>query len=450
MGESRQPERIEIELTSNRVAHGWERPSDAADDSQSAGDHPGSVVVHSVGIDQRRIWGTVAIAVAALALGWLLGRSGGSNDESSVDTSATTSLATSTTQQVDDVIAGVEPVVTVPPAAPVVVPETAPRAFYETTVEQVKVHESVAGLPIEIVALGSGRRVISLDLETGALDTRVIDSQPFGPPTLFVGEGWLLLPSWDDDLASTLIPDDAAPESVELGPAWRLLTAPESGVIWRADAELFSDVIGVAEQIGLDGARLGVSVELPSAPLVADPAGGLVVQVPGGVFQVEPEGATRITPGRLVAIGADHALSHECDDQLICDYGIVDRATGMRSALLLGEALGEQPFLGTTWTPTSGSAFSPDGASVAVEWIGTVNGFRAALVVLDLETGAVTEVAATIGAVPYAWSPDGRVLFYVHGGSLKALDIDTGEANSVVRGLVAVETFALRPLSAAG
>jgi hypothetical protein len=194
----------------------------------------------------------------------------------------------------------------------------------------------------------------------------------------------------------------------------------------------------------------GQAIELPTAPLLADPAGGLVVQVPGGVFQVVPDQATRITPGRLVALGPDRALTNECDEQLVCDYGVVDRSTGTRVPLPLDPALGEQPYLETTWTATSGSAFSADGRAVAFEWIDPARGFGRWFVVLDLETGAFVEVGRSQEAVPYAWAPDGRVLLYVYGGRLMALDLDTGVANSIVSDLVAVETFALRQRAAGG
>ena len=79
----------------------------------------------------------------------------------------------------------------------------------------------------------------------------------------------------------------------------------------------------------------------------SDPAGGGVVQVSGGVFQVEADGPTRITRGTLVAIGADRALVHECDEDLTCDYFLVDRSNSSRTPLVLSESLGEQPVLFT-------------------------------------------------------------------------------------------------------
>ena len=401
----------------------------------------------------------VAVALAALALGWMLGRSGDSNDDSADESQVTASDSAETTAAADDAIAGVEPVVSAPvpapatspassPAtAPAVTAATAPRPIGESTAELVALAVSVKGMPTEIVALGGGRRIITLDLSIGSLETRVIDSQPFGPPTLFVGEDSVLLPSWDEDLASTLLRDGADPESVDVGPAPRLLSVQGSGVLWRSDLAPVGFEAARSEPVSLDGTTLGGALELPAFPGLADPAGGVVVAASGAVFQVTPDGVAEITPGRLVAIGPDHAIGHECDDALVCRYVFIDRATGSRSPLPLGPALGEQPFFDTGWGPISVSAFSSDGAFVALEWAGVETDFQRTLVVLDVKSGAVIELGADPDSVQYAWSSDRRVLFYLLGGRLSVLDVTTGESDLVTDDLFGVETFALRPLA---
>lgn len=456
MGESSAPNRIEIELTSNSGGTPWERPPSTVEGDPDRGStawRSEAVVSHSVGREPTRIWGPVIVAIVALALGWVLGRSGASGDASPTPAVASSSTSVAPPRSVAEPIAPVDPVVADPAGGvdvnpPVAGTEPPPDTTPEVTVEQVTVAESLVGMQVELVALGGGRRLLTLDLRTGLLETRVTASQPFGPATLFVDTDVVLLPSWDEDLASTLIPTRGAPVEVELGLAYQLRTASELGVIWRSDPELFDDKAGMVEQIGLDGSSLGVSVELPSAPLTADPAGGLVVAVPGAVFQVTPDGATPITTGRLVAIGRDLAIGYECDGPSSCDYVIIDRATGERSVLVPDPALGAEALLETTWTATSGSAFSADGRAVVVESVDPDRGGRRVTVVIDLETGIATEVAASPGPLPLAWAPDRRVLLYVLGGQLAAFDVENAVSNPVAGGLAGVEAFALRPIAA--
>ena len=456
MGESSAPNRIEIELTSNGGGTPWERPPSTADGDPDRGStawRSEAMVSHGVGREPTRIWAPVIVAIVALALGWVLGRSGASGDVSSTPAVASSTTSLAPRRSVAEPIAPVDPVVENQAGGVEANPQVAgteppPDTTPEMTVEQVAVAESLVGMQVELVALGGGRRLLTLDLRTGLLETRVTASQPFGPATLFVDADAVLLPSWDEDLASTLIPAGGAPVEVELGLAYQLRTASEPGVIWRSDPQLFDDKVGMVEQIGLDGSPLGVSIELPSAPLTADPAGGLVVAVPGAVFQVTPDGATPITTGRLVAIGRDLAIGYECDGPSSCDYVIIDRATGERSVLVPDPALGAEALLETTWTATSGSAFSADGRAVVVESVDPDRGGRRATVVIDLETGTATEVAASPDPLPLAWAPDRQVLLYVRGGQLAAFDAATGESNPVARGLTAIEAFALRLIAA--
>lgn len=462
MAESGGSNRFDVELTSNDGAPEWARPEAGEGDSEggSGGSAPAQVLESSpVGQapspEWRRVLGVGAVAVAALALGWMLGRSEDSNDISADEPKVTTNDSADTIAPASDVIAAVEPVVSSPassPAsspgtAPAVTPTTMPRSIGESTTELVALAVSVKGMPTEIVALAGGRRIITLDLSIGSLETRVIDSQPFGPPTLFVGEDLVLLPSWDEDLPSTLLRDGADPESVDVGPAPRLLSAQGSGVLWRSDLAPVGFGAARSEPVSLDGTPLGEALELPAFPGLADPAGGVVVAASGAVFQVTPGGVAEITPGRLVAIGPDHAIGHECDDVLVCRYVFIERATGSRSALPLGPALGEQPFFDTGWGPVSVSAFSSDGAFVALEWAGVETEFQRTLVVLDVRSGAIIELGADPDSVQYTWSSDRRVLFYLLGGRLSVLDVATGESDLVTDDLFGVETFALRPLT---
>lgn len=450
MGKSRQPERIEIELTSSDGGPAWARRDGAAvgDDGVAATDVAESNPVgHDAALGRGRIWGMALLAVAALTLGWMLGSAG--TDDASADVAPLVSgRSTATTAPASEVISPVEPsepTGSTPASAPT--PSATPDPVGETTTEQVALPVSVQGMPAEIVALGSGREIIRLDLSTGTLETMVNDSPPFGPPTLFVDDDSVLLPSWDEDLLSTLVTDGADPERVDVGPAGQLLSAQLSGVLWRSDFASVGFEAARSEAIGLAGKSLGEPLELPVFPFAADPAGGVVIAAPGGAFQVTIEGPTRITPGRLAAIGPDHAIGHECDESLVCRYVFIERATGSRSPLPLEAALGEQPFFDTTWGPVSVSAFPPNGAFVVLEWVGVETSFRRTLLVLDVRSGAAVELGVDPGSAQSAWSADGRVLFYLLGGRLSALDVITGESDLVSDALFGIETFAVRPLS---
>lgn len=457
MSESRHPHRIEIELTSHESAPEWARTpnADGGEAGKAERAERGSVVkAHAVGVGgtSGRVWGSVAVALAALALGWLLGRSSGSSDDPTVGTASTTIASAMTAEPPDVMIAAVDPTIASSPTAPIVETEMDPPTSETASIEQVEVHQSIAGAPVEIVALGTGRRVITLDLATGTLVTRAVDSQPFGPPTLFVGPGLILLPSFDADAPSTLLRVGSDPERVDVGTARELVGVPGSDTLWRLTAlQSGPDVDPAgrvrAEQITFDGNSLGVVVELPVAPLGADPRGGLLVQVPGGAYAVRVDGASQITSGRLVAIGADLALGYECDSGLVCGYVLIDRTTAARTAVSLDPALGDPAPIQLPWAAALGSGFSPDGTSVVVETTRVGDGTATKLLVLDLESGLATEVSPITGT-QYAWSPDGRALFHMYGGRLMVFDLESGESNPVVSDFLAIETFAVRPPAA--
>ncbi len=117
--------------------------------------------------------------------------------------------------------------------------------------------------------------------------------------------------------------------------------------------------------------------------------------------------------------------------------------------LTIDPMLGAEVLLETTWTPGSSSAFSSDGRAVVVESVDPDQGLRRSTVVIDLDTGIATELAASPDPLPLVWAPDRRVLFYVYGGRLAAFDATTGLSDTVAAGLEGIEAFAIRPSTSA-
>lgn len=454
--ESAEPIEIELTFGDDRPGHGGPAPRSAggddvwrpgglepvAGDDTSGASRAVSGDTGPPGADPLQVWVVVGIALMALVLGWMLGRSGGTETVS--PTPATTAPAATVpvaTADVLDPIAPIDGVTTTSPGSDAAATTT---SVDPVTVEIAAVDPIVARSPSQIVAIGSGRRLLTLDLPTGLLTTRVVDSQPFGPAAVFAGPGWELLPSWDPDLPATLVIDGTERHVDGLGSVAGLRWSAGADTLWRSDDDLFAGRAGLAEEVAVDGTPTGVSVALPVVPRMADPAGGLVVEVAGGAYRVAPDAIEPISPGRLIALSADRALVEECDAGLVCGYAWVDRRDGARTPLTIVAPAGVGGYLVPPVGDLAAAAFSPDGSAVVGYLADGPDTELRSLGVIDVATGAYHELVTTLETVPFAWAPDGQVLFYLEGGRLLAYDRSSSSVRVVAARLSALEAFAVR------
>jgi hypothetical protein len=389
------------------------------------------------------------VAAAALLVGAALGWAGrGSSSDDAVPPATTrTTVARPTETTIGDVLPEPEappttrfrPIIAAPPT-------TTSGASEMVAVSSVEIPDRLADVAAELVVTVRRATLFTLDLPTATLSERDVDRQPFGPPTLYAGDGWVLLPSWDDELPSTLIRDDEPPVGVDLGTAWELVGVAGSDTFWRVDKGLTTGRRGSVALIDVAGSPLGPVVELSQFPLLGDPGGGVFVEVAGDTFQVTPDGADRLTTGELLGASAAHAVVHECDDTLACSYRLVDRMTGERVDIPPAESRGVGTDLNRPWWTPGGALLSPDGdALVTLSFERDDEGrFRESLGVLELTTGEFTEFAVNRDLTPLVWSPDGAFVFYVDGGRLFAFDRAAGDSFDVLPELVGVDTVAIR------
>jgi len=448
VGTSDEPERIEVELMSGQSPDSpFARPQVAAASGVS-GD-PGG------GPDRRVVVIAAAVAVVALALGWVLGRSASGGIDDSVGAGEITAARTpvapidpaDTPATTDDAATSTVASDTAAPA------EMEPDASAEASagddtpsVGQVDVAASVMGQPVEIVTYGNGRQMLRLDLSTGTLVTQQVSRQPFGPPNLLIGDEWVMLPPPDPDLSTIVVVDDGTVTELPLGPIWQLAETADRTGLWVMSPELAAGGAGTIERMPISG---GGVEELPlvGRPSRLDPRGGFVVDAPSGSYRVDADGVSQITTGELIAIGRDVALAEECDAALVCDVVVIERSNGARTKIDVARPL-DDTFL-TSIAIVGGESVSPDGALAMIRVVNASDrsSGQAVLGTVDLASGAFVEIGPAQDIDQTVWSPDSRFLFYNRGGKIVAYEPATGIGHVVAEALIAVDAFGVRAVS---
>jgi hypothetical protein len=459
-----EPERIEIELTSHEPASPGGRsrraPGGVPDGASVEAGDPDDPGPGLLGTERGRLI-AVAAATAALALvvGVLVGRLGSGDVASSEGTEASTADSTTTTR-------GPGNRDTLPRAPEILAPTTTrPERPTTTTIDpermtegSIQIHPDVPPDPVELVGLTVNGEMIRIDVTTGATVSTRVDGSVGGPPSVLAGRGWVLVPTFDPQVASdqeaTVIYDDGSRSSVLVGAGWTgwpTFLASGNTTVWRIDSQEETGQPIRLVELTIDGSETGVTIELDGFyPQMTDPRGGVVVHAPGGYYVLGPDSRARLTSGQLIALGRRRAVVNECDDQLECGYFVVDRSTGARTSLILDPALGERPSieLGGWWSFRE--PMSPDeGALLVLTWDNSGGG-RQAIGVLDLATGEHAEIGGSMDQpMQMEWSPDGQRVYWLDGGRLKVFERSTGESVLLSDDLDRLNALTLRPSSGA-
>jgi len=430
-------DRVEIELTPNdpRRHRRPDREPATAPTADSANVEPWLSTATG-----RTVLIAGAVGVVALLVGLVVGRATTDGDDVA-SAPLTSGVATSNAPRRTD-----PTLPTLPPGPPN--PTTRPPRPTTTTEPQIEastieVNAALAGAPYELVAIDHSGDVVRLDIATGNMTIRRdLDLMGGGGPSeLWAGDGWVLVPDWNSGRL-LLIADGEEPQRVAIEP-WTLIETETAGEFWVFD-QLGAPGTNEGRLVNRFGDALGATIELPEPPLFGDPLGGLVVISSGNTYRVAADGVSKITNGEVLALDAQHALARRCDDQLNCEYVVVDRATGESRPV---DVPADFPRLRTDgWPPSDLKRIAPDGRSVAVTWTENAR-FAQILGVLDLESGAISELSRNGFSASVVWSPDGRFAFYLHGDRPMAHDLTTGEKFLVSSDLSQIDSLTIRPVS---
>jgi hypothetical protein len=447
-----EPERIEIELTSNVGA--------SSDPVFSDGD-----VVIGESIDQdagseatgerRAFLIATTVGVLALVLGWLIGRTGGSDEVATVATG--------------------EPVTTEVEPAELLPGETLPSAVTTTTRPRpttttstlappsrafVEVDPRLAGIELTLVGIERGNVIVDLDLAAQTMTRRDIGGARVEPGPLVIGDGWVVIADpYGEQI--WVVGDDGSRQQVDLGEPWGLLWQAGTDRFWRPPDQLGWDRPAfneptIYEEIDLAGEPTGVVLELPfdTWSWQVDPGGGLLVERAGKLYTVDESSISLIGTGEVVALSGDIALMRDCDEQLECGLFVVDRSSGDVRPLPVETVAGEPMAVEGMWGWFGGveNTISPDQAMCAV-MVTADDG--PVLALLDLRSGVVVEIGDE-GEFPSTviWSPDGRFMFFLdgndgfgsfEGGDLVAYDRRSGGMFPAVSNSLEWRTLGVRP-----
>ena len=264
------------------------------------------------------------------------------------------------------------------------------------------------GLVISAAGRTGGIGVVSID----RLELTTWRSPPLGrgPAALIVvDDGVLVLPTEGVDAFITT-PTNTTTLGEQLTANGPVLPGPTNDTVWVPDAASRSGGVGYRLQ-RLDGAvaeDLGESViDIADAVLLgSDGRGALVIERRGDVFVVGVDGASRLTSGELIAIGATTAYTRECDSLADCVVVRIDRATDARSPVDINPVIADSLGAASARGAALGSTVSPDG-DVLVSQLPAVNGGlepELQTVLLDIVTGQLTFVDLHANDQPVVWN----------------------------------------------
>ncbi|MDJ0767659.1 MAG: hypothetical protein QNJ12_02655 [Ilumatobacter sp.] len=415
----------------------------------SAADPTGAPGLVPSGRERWRLMSAVVlVGVVALLLGWVVGRASRSDGESvggqpgatAPDDSAA-AAATSTTlagerlpappstarRQTED--RPVPTTTTIPP------PESNP----------VTVDPRLAGLPIRLVGVTTGSRLVDVDLRTQTMVTHAPGNLPrtgMFENRLAVGDDWIAL-AQPDRGEMYVIRDNGARSVVDIGDGWELHWVDGTDTFWWM---VFEEPAGPERfvEYTIDGAPTGSVFEMNGLwPDGADPLGGLVVGRAGKAYVVSGGDVTFLASGDLVALSASTGVFYDCDEQMECGLTVLDRATGAIGGVPSSDDVDLGELHGFGWGGPSAS-LSPDGRYLAALLFGQQ---ADGLVLVDLSTGDVRRLIEEPMGWAIAWSHDSRLAFFIDGdGRPVAHDVATDDTFPVADGLSSWIELAVRPI----
>jgi hypothetical protein len=478
VNDGREPERIEIELTS--VADGGRRrrgrsdapatagyqvPPGTAWPPSAAGEHDATSEPQQTGPlateRGRLVVAALATGIVALFLGWAIGHSDGSGTasdapDSSVDTGpSSVPTTTEVGVRVPTVSPSDLPTTTVRPVSTNVVEIGPPSTVLEGwRTEPLAVAPELATLGLDIVGLTNGGDVVSVDVAAGTASRARVNLTDDGyPRPVETGQGWILVLA-SDGVTARLIGDDGVPQLVNLSGYWELFRQPGTDLFQRVDQNDPGTM--TLTPLNADGSPAGEPVDytLPANwwPTGLDPAGGLVVTGPGsGAFAITPTGSTRIADGTLVAVSRTRAVSYDCEDDLdSCGLFVRDRATGETHAVPNTSGnVGYQSMYGYFGTSV-GTTISPDDRYAVMLVLADEGnqGYRESLGLVSLDDGSAVDLTTFYNGGQVSWSPDGRYVLFLDGGILSAYDVETATHIRVSEDLESLTSFGVRPAQA--
>jgi len=374
------------------------------------------------------------IAVLALLVWWSIdrvsGEPGSDGDEQGADTTqaATTLLPGSTVPQADPAVAG-EPL----PPSPTTTTAVATVA-QQWRLSSAEIHPRAAELDIEIIVV-TPDEIVEYNTGTGERASFQLPTFTAQPPSVEAGQDWIRLQNLDLH-RTDLYQGRDRPERLEGGFADFTLRQPGTDLFWVVEGGREPPRVNETDRAGNE---TGVSLDVgPYAIVAADPAGGVVVEAPGGTYQVRPDGSRRITTGRVIALNAQTALVADCGDEIVpCGLAVLDRVTG--DSRPLTPVLPESADAVIPYQEEFAGAISPDNRYAPL----SVNGPGQGLGVIDLTSGAFTNLAASPGSRLW-WAPDARKVVFMKGDQLLMYDFDEGAELAIVRDSDGLRSFAVR------
>lgn len=237
--------------------------------------------------------------------------------------------------------------------------------------------------------------------------------------------------AWDY-VPGFLMPDHGPAQQLPgalAGGGGQTLPGPEAGQVWIEETTNGAESgVRALHLVGFNGEQTATSIRVDGPPLGSDGSGYILVRESDGIYDVRPEGRTRIVAGDgdVVAVGPTGWVIRPCSGDVGCDDVYVNRTDGSQHPVRF-HVESRRP-----------GVISPDGSYAAVIVSNTGDDGASELHVVDVTTGTDKVIELPSGSIftqpargaAMTWSPDGRWLF-VAAAHIVAVDSATWHAQTL-------------------